>query len=75
MTGKTISDFESELQAMCPGLVDQNGEETVLHPKLGFFEEVILVLREELPYQWAGGFTKVRKMWERFEVASNGQLR
>lgn len=49
--------------------VDQNGEETVLHPKLGFFEEVILVLREELPYQWAGGFTKVRKMWERFKVA------
>lgn len=40
------------------GIVNQFGEETVLNPKLGFFEKVILVLRKELPYHANKGFYK-----------------
>jgi len=43
------------------GFVYENGKEPVLRPELCGFEEVILVLREELPDQAVGGFAKVKK--------------
>lgn len=51
-------------------LVDEKCKETVAYPKLGAFEEVILVMRKEFPYQAVEGFTKVGKIGRTIQALS-----